>query len=509
MAEQLATEQRNEIASIRRDINYPQFLGVLNPNDDTLATRGAALSYRIYDDIERDCQAYGDLSKRKLAVVAREWQVDPASEAPLDKRAADIVRAQLKAMGAPRIDAALDTTVIAAPGNFDTVCYHLLDALLKGFAVGEVMWDTDGREIVAREIRPRDQRRFAFDLDLQLRLRTRENLIYGIAVPPRKFVVHSFGAKDGNPHGLGLGSRLFWPVFFKRQDMRFWLTFLDKFGSPTSVGKYPAGTPKGEQEALLEALGAISQDTGIAIPDNMLVELLEATRGGNAGYETMARYLDEQISLAVLGEAAGGKNSGGALASAAILRNEVRLELVQADADLLSATLNSTLAAWITAYNVRGANPPRISRIVKAAEDLKARSERDRNLYGIGYRPTLAQVTETYGGEWEPVPRAAPTGLLPGSEPEFAEADAAAFPDQAAIDAAIAAAPGAQLDAAMRALLAPVVRMLADGGTPDSAEEWLANAFPQLAPGQLVELLARAIFVADVWGRISAEREQA
>ncbi len=506
----LPVEHKNEIATVQKDITFPAFVGmnVLRHHDDTLTTRGGNRSYRIYDDIERDCHAYGVLNKRKLAVIARPWQVDPASEDALDVRAADLVRRQLENLGVP---AASDLAAqIACPTNFDTVCYHLLDALLKGFAVGEIMWDTDGREIVAREIRPRDQRRFVFDLDYQLRLKTFQNMVQGEALPARKFVVHSWGAKDGSPFGLGLGSRLFWPTFFKREDITFWLTFLDKFGSPTAVGKYPNGTPAPDQEKLLQALAAIAQDAGVAVPEGMMIELLEATRGGTVSYEAFCRYMDEQMSFAVLGEAAGAQNSGGALASAAILRNEVRLELVQADSDLLAATLNSTLVPWIAQYNVPGARSPKLSRIVKASEDLKVRSERDKNLFSMGFKPTLAHIQETYGGEWEEVQKPPRLPLATGGVPaDFSESGDQQDVGQSAIDVALKHLPGASIDTAMQALLAPAIAALQAGETPDEAGDALLAAFPSLDGRALETLLARAIFVADIWGRLSASHEPA
>ena len=39
-------------------------------------TARTAHADKIYDEIERDCHAYGLLQKRKLAVVARPWQVE-------------------------------------------------------------------------------------------------------------------------------------------------------------------------------------------------------------------------------------------------------------------------------------------------------------------------------------------------------------------------------------------------------------------------------------------------
>ena len=72
-------------------------------------------------------------------------------------------------------------------------------------------------------------------------------MVEGEELPDRKFIIHSVGGKDGSPYGLGVGHRLFWPVFFKRQGISFWLIFAEKFGTPTAVGKYPGGADPGDQ----------------------------------------------------------------------------------------------------------------------------------------------------------------------------------------------------------------------------------------------------------------------
>jgi hypothetical protein len=52
-------------------------------------------------------------------------------------------------------------------------------------------------------------------------------------MPERKFWTFSAGAAtDDEPYGLGLGHFLYWPVFFKRNDIKFWLIFLEKFAAP-------------------------------------------------------------------------------------------------------------------------------------------------------------------------------------------------------------------------------------------------------------------------------------
>lgn len=470
-----------EIATVAKDITYPAYGGIMRSSDDVLALKGGSKGLAIYDDLERDPWVYACLHKRKMAVIGRPWIVEPASESRLDKKAADMVRAHLNML------------------SFDAACYHLLDAILKGRSAGEIMWVVDGNELRPAEIRPRDGRRFTYDDTGSLRLLTIASPLYGEEVPDKKFIVHRFGAKDGNPHGLGLGQKLWWPVFFKRQGLAFWLQFLDKFGAPTAVGKYQAGVDINQLE---DALRRIAHDAGVALPEGAAVELLEAKRGGVATHEHLVRYMDEQIAAAILGEG-GGKGSGGELASAAILRNELRLELVQADADILTDTLAATLVAWDVELNMPGAKPPRVRREVKEEEDLKARVERDKILYEMGFKPTLDYIRETYGGQWE-MAATPPTKTLPGAiaPAEFSETGekATTILDQAAIDAALTAIPAETMQAQMAQLLSPLFSELENAGGYEAAMELLAGKFPALDAGKLESLLARALFVSELWG---------
>lgn len=473
-----------EIASIKRDINQTVIYGgVLLNLDDTLSTRGQAKGLKIYDDIERDCHAYAVLQKRKKAVVAREWQVTPASESAIDVAAAELVTEQLKAI------------------DFDKLTEDMLDATLKGFAVGEIMWAVDGSRIVIAEVIPRDQRRFTFGEDRGLRLITAERLIQGEPMPDRKFIVHRFGAKDGSPYGLGLGHKLFWPVFFKRQDITFWLTFADKFGSPTSLGKYPAGATPDDQAKLLAVLQAIAQDSGVIVPEGMNIELLEAARSGSIDtYEKLARYMDEQISECVLGETMTTTAQASGLGSnQASVHNEVRVELAKADADLLCGTLNNTIVRWLVEFNMPGAALPKVWRDFEEPEDLKLRAERDQLLYGLGYEPDEEYIRATYGEGWRKRTVTTPPGL---PFPSFAEGDAATAnrdQQQALADAA------EQLSTQWRELvgkrLDDLLAMLEE--TQDLAlfRERLGELLLVEPTQEVIDAIARAGFASHLLGR--------
>lgn len=487
---------KNEIASAARDILHPVFMGILRNQDDTLLSRGGSKGLAIYDDIERDALAHAVINKRKMAVVSFPWEVDPASNALKDRKAAELVKAQLIAI------------------NFDKLTLDLLDAILKGFSVGEVIWNSDGSQIYVERIIPRNQRRFVFDEARTLRLLTLQNTMRGDELPARKFIVHSTGGKDGSPYGLGLGSKLFWPTYFKRQNITFWLTFADKFGSPTAVGKYPGGTSDTDQSNLLTAISSIAQESGVIVPDNMVIELLEASRT-SAGdfYERMCRYMDEQISVAVLGETmttiakAAGLGSG-----QSDVQNDIRLELARADADLLTGTLQETLVKWIVEFNMPGAGIPRVWRKIEAQEDLNARAERDERIAKLGFKPTLDYITEIYGEGWaEAAPETPPT-LKPATKTpannaanaatEFAESEL--FADQQALDDAIDLLASDNMQTQMEKLLAPIAKLV-NSSTPEQLQNRFAESYAELDTEAMQELMARAFFVAEVWGRLHGD----
>lgn len=475
------------IAGAERDPYHVIYMGLMRPQDDTLASRGGGRGLKIYDEIERDCHAYSVLQKRKYAVVSFPWEVKPASERLKDKKAAETAKAMLEAL------------------DFDGLCVGLLDALLKGYSVGEVIWDP--ATWAPTQVIMRDQRRFLFDVDGKPRLATLQNMLPGEELPERKFIVHRFGAKDANPYGLGLGSRLFWPTYFKRQGITFWLVFAEKFGSPTAIGKYPEGTPVDKQDALLATLGNLAQETAIVAPIGSEISLLEAARSGSIDtYERLVRYMDEEISKAVLGETLTTTlGAGGGAYAASKTHNEVRLELVRADSDMLSSTLNQTLLRWITELHHPGAEPPTVWRKVEAPTDLKAEAEKDKIVYGLGFEPDEAWIKEKYGEGWSKKggPRPWPTPRFPDlgapNQPQtpaaFAEPGQADGP-QSLVDTTLQ-----QGGVALETLLKPIRKAVAEAKSLPELRDQLDTLYPDLDARAFSELMEQALLVAALAGR--------
>jgi phage gp29-like protein len=499
----LPTELRNEIATIATDPNRMLFGNRIAHEDSTLTSRGAGKGLWLYDELERDDQVATVLQKRRLALVGRRWEVEPAADN--DARAAAAAELVSRAFG---------------NRGLERLVHDLLDAVMKGISIVEVIWAATAEGILPAALKHRDPRRFTFVaeadaagvLQPSLRMLTRSSPLEGIRLPARKMIVHRFGGRYDNPWGLGLGHSLFWPVFFKRQGVAFWLGGLEKFGQPTALGKYPSGTPESEQQKLLEALQAIATDAGVTVPEGMVIELIEAKRSGSFdSYEKLARYMDEAISKVVLGETLTTSNGTGGSRALGDVQNEVRLEITKADADLLSQTLNDSLVRWIVDVNMPGAPLPRLWWDVSEPKDLAAQAERDTKVYALGFRPTLDYVTETYGEGWEPRVEAAQPA--PGQDNDlarlFAEAGRAArqrstLPAEGADrDTAddLTDQLGTMLSTGSDPLMAAIDALVARATTLQDVADGLVALVPEISDDRLAQLMAQALLVAGLSGR--------
>jgi len=284
-----------EIASARGSINGWQ-IAPYNP-DDLIGKRG----YAIYDQMQRDAQVQACLTIKKLAVLSRGWEVHPASNDPNDVEMADFVRFVLEDMRGSILD----------------VLFNILDALAKGFSVLEMNYrildkDPHRGRVGFASIKAKDPSTFAFNTDefLNVRgltrtpaamlgrdLKSRPSIA---SLDPAKFVIYSYMPRYESPYGTSDLRAAYKHYWSKDILTRFMNLYLEKYGSPTAKGSYKRGTPKQAQEELLRVLDKIQQETAIVIPEDVQVELLEASRGGEAGYLQAIEFHDKQISRAIL-----------------------------------------------------------------------------------------------------------------------------------------------------------------------------------------------------------------
>lgn len=481
-------ELGREIATTSDGIDITRgFTGpLLTPYDSVLRTRGGN-DLVIYEQVLSDPEVKATFSQRQLAVTQCEWQVDAGGDKRIDKQAAQFLREQLHAVG------------------WDNLTTKMLYGVFYGFAVAEAIYRPEGGRIGLAGIKVRNRRRFRYTPEGELRLLTPTSMTEGVPAEAPYFWHFQTGAdNDDEPYGLGLAHWLYWPVLFKRNGIKFWLMFLEKFGMPTAVGKYDADASDGERAKLLAATRAIQADSGIIMPKGMEIDLLEAARSGTADYKTLHDTMDATIQKVVLGQTASTQGTTGRLGNDD-LQSEVRDDIIKADADLVCESFNLGPARWLTEWNFPGAAIPRVYRVTEEGDDLDKLAERDERLARIGYKPTLARVTQVFGEGYEPAAPIAAQAPGEGAPPAaFAAAGASpsAFPDQAALAQILDALDDGTLDAQAAGLLQPLIDLAQRD--PQAALDAIATALPDMDDTALQNTLARALFVAEAWGRFNA-----
>ena len=372
--------------------------------------------------IAQDDQVQTAFSQRIARTVAREWYTEPGGDSAEDIAAAAHVEAQLNDI------------------DFDGVSKKMLGAVMHGYSIAEVIWGERDGLVVIQDIKVRNRDRFTYKnemgvVDGWLRLKTPDGRP-GVAMPSFKFWEFCFGAAHSdNPYGVGLTQWLKWPVVFKRGTMKSWLRFLDKYAMPTAMGKFQPGASEEEKKKLLEALKAISTNAGIIIPQGMEIDLLEATRGGQAEYSALYDRMNQAINQVILTQTM--TTSDGGSYSQAKVHQEVSNEVVKGDADALMQSFNRGVVRWLTMWNFPTAKPPKVWRRITPEPSVADYAAMHERMARFGYQPGPDLMKQIYGPGYQPAsaPASSMSGAFGGPPAAFSEA-AGSGPDPIELEAA-------------------------------------------------------------------------
>lgn len=283
---------------------------------------------------EKDPHLFSQLQTRKNAVTGLDFEIIPFSDDPRDKKIADFIEEQINGIE-----------------SLEDVETDLLDAIGKGFAVSEIMWGYDEGHVVVREIKSRHQKRFFWDsLDDSFKVRTKD-APEGILLPANKFIVHRYKARSGHTSRAGILRVVAWMYLFKNYDLKDWVSFAEVYGLPLRLGKYAPGASEADKVALMQALIQIGADAAGIIPDGTSIDFITTEKTSSSDlYERLARYCDEQISKAILGQTLTSDSGGGSYAQSKT-HNDVRHDLTVADCKSLASTLRRDLIRPLCIFN--------------------------------------------------------------------------------------------------------------------------------------------------------------
>ena len=479
----------------------------------------------LADDIEeRDGHTYAELSKRKGAVSALEWDlVEPENASAAEKTQTAQLREWMRAIP-----------------DFEDVLHGMMDGVLKGYALHEMVWKLEGRALLP-SLSFRPQRWFTLDQrreGLLLRSQTEQQPAVGslpavMGEPLRSFawLQHVPRSRNGYLARTSLVRVLAWPYIFKNYSVRDLAEFLEIYGLPLRLGQYPAGASDQEKRTLLRAVTEIGHNAAGIIPQGMKVDFQNAAQGTHVPFLSMMTFMDAVESKVILGQtltASEGQNGTQALGN---VQNEVRMDIRAADVRQVEGTITRQLIHPMAVLNISGIDPRRLPRFkldIGEAEDIKQYADALPTLAKSGMKigiewaheklriPMAQDGEEILQGPPDPQPLGAPepgaaldTTKPPPAKPKppAKEALAGALPappaDRDAIDDLVDEALAdwqAALNPMVEPLLAEIDKAIAKGETPDELRARLPELGRLVDGTQLAQQLARIQFVARLAG---------
>lgn len=260
---------------------------------------------------EKDAHLQSELGKRRSALLTVDWQIQP----PVNASAAEIR------------DAEMLEEILRDATWFDDCIFDATDAILKGFSCQEIQWEPNliGGLKLIRNVQWRDPAWFMTPIEQRNSLRLRDGSVTGIELQKFGWITHIAKAKTGYLSRIGLVRTLVWPFLYKNYSARDFAEFLEIYGLPMRLGKYPEGATPTEKNTLLRAVMSIGHNAGGIIPRGMEIEFQNAADGDSSSFIAMIEWAEKSMSKAILGgtltSQADGASSTNALGN---VHNEVR-----------------------------------------------------------------------------------------------------------------------------------------------------------------------------------------
>lgn len=470
----------DEIATRKRTIGFSSVMAMLPNPDPVLKKMGKDVS--VYRELLADDHVGACVLSRKAGTTSRLWKITPGKADP--KKVA-FIEDKLK-----KLDI----------NKFQREC---LDAPLFGYQPAEIVWGKENEVLFPASITGKPPEWFFFDNDNQLRFRSRDNFWEGELLPPRKFLCPAHDSSYNNPYGIPTLSKAFWPVAFKKGGMKFWLIFVEKYGMPMILGKYPRGANQTEKDELARALQNAIQDAVITIAEDSSIELKDTPfRASSTGtFKELVTTCENGISKAILGQTL--TTQTGDVGSYAATQSHMGVREDIADSDtLMTCQTANTAIRWTWELNWPDDKEIPLFEMYRPKEVNITLAERDEKLKNMGVKFTKIHFIKNHDLEEEDF-EIEETQAGPPALAQFAEGKKEDFPPE---DIMKKISPE-DLQEIAEEVMEPLINLVKDSNDYSEVMGNLTKKYPLMTTEKMENLFRKAIFYANTQGRAEVQDE--
>ncbi|WP_102798736.1 DUF935 domain-containing protein [Bowmanella denitrificans] len=341
-------------------------------------------AYLAEDIEEKDGHIQAELFKRRMAVSSVPWMVEPPTNASAQERK----------------DAEEIEQILKDMDEWHSLLFGMTDAVLKGISNTEMVWQPYHNWRIPSILGHRPLTWFQLHQEDQNQIVLRDNSGHGQLLQPFGWIQHRHQAKSGYPARIGLVRQLAWPFVFKNYSLRDLAEFLEIYGIPIRVGRYPSGATDQEKRALLRAVVEVGHNAGGIIPKGMELEFHDAAKGGGGDpFMTMMTWCERVQSKAIVGQTLTAQVDSTGSQALGNVHNEVRQDIRDHDLSQIASTLNRDLIWPLFMLNGKSykgdtRRKPRLVFDIQEPEDLTTYATALPALVGMGMQIPLSYAHE-------------------------------------------------------------------------------------------------------------------
>lgn len=378
-------------------IKQYSMLDILSDPDVILAKAGIGIPN--LRNLMNDSQVETVWNTRLAGVTGAGFTIEPGDANPKARRAVNFVKEMVRNY------------------DFPTIISAMMDAVAFGFCPVEIIWGTTAKMWRAVDFVPKPPEWFFFSQRKNLMFRSS---VSASRVPENKFILIQNRPSYQNPYGVKLFSKVYWPVTFRRNGVRWWTMFIEKFGAPFIYGKFQKGASTEDRDDLLSALEDILANSVAVGPDDSYVEIKGDSIRSQSGqvHEAFYNAQNAEIAKAILGQTLTSDIGEHGSRAAAEVHYQVKADITKSDQRLVAGAFNK-LFALVTQFNF-GAEVPAPRFEFEQMEELhKERAERDKILYDMGARFNADYLSAHYQVDPAHIKVQLPSPTSPGGFQQF------------------------------------------------------------------------------------------
>ena len=325
---------------------------------------------------------------------------------------------------------------------------------------------------------------------------------------PLKFFLTRRKPSYKQPYGEALLTKLYWIWYFKTSSTKFWVKFLERFGSPLLIGKVGGQNRKQQDiDAMTSALLNAHAQSILSIPaeDEVTTVGTNFSGAGASAFEAFDKVMVRRVQKVVLGQTMTSENDGGGSKALGVVHNEVRMDKRNSDLRMISPTVQELIDALCI---LNGFDKHTI--ILGGEQDLNVKVvERDLKLKDLGVQFNDKYIIETYGikpehfkvGVASDITPIQQFNALPHKAFSFAATTRKLSPEQQEVEELTDAQRNMELLSN-----AQVNELLQKSETPEELAFNLMQLMPEASQSQFTANLERALYAGDVLGYVMASR---